>query len=26
VKKAGDGPAEFRELRAHILRHKPHPS
>ena len=26
VHKAGDGPAEFRELRAHIPHHKPHPS
>jgi hypothetical protein len=25
VRKAGDGPAEFRELRAHIPRHEPHP-
>jgi hypothetical protein len=25
VKKAGDGPAEFRDLRAHIPHHKPHP-
>jgi hypothetical protein len=25
VKKAGDGPVEFRELRAHIPHHKPHP-
>jgi hypothetical protein len=23
VRKAGDGPAEFRDLRAHIPRHKP---
>jgi hypothetical protein len=26
VHKVGDGPAEFRELRAHIPPHKPHPS
>jgi hypothetical protein len=26
VHKAGDGPAEFRELRAHIPHHKPRPS
>lgn len=25
VHKAGDGPVEFRELRAHIPRHEPHP-
>jgi hypothetical protein len=25
VQKAGDGPAEFRDLRAHIPYHKPHP-
>lgn len=25
VHKAGQGPAEFRELRAHIPDHKPHP-
>lgn len=25
VRQAGDGPAQFRELRAHVLRHEPHP-
>jgi len=25
VRKAGDGPPEFRELRAHVPRRQPHP-
>ncbi len=26
VRQAGDGPAQFRELRAHVPHHQPHPS
>jgi hypothetical protein len=26
VRKAGDGPAEFRDLRAHVPHHRPHPA